>query len=383
MFSNHWSLRRPVLFILLVTALFLTACGVQTENQSWPGLSTDGEKVYLANGSTVSAYFVDSQELAWSYPAEPNPSVLFFAAPSVQEERVVFGDYGAAGGFLSPNVTVSIYAVEDTNNGGTPQELWINSEQANDKIVAPPLQVGDDLYIGTADNFVVSLNASSGAENWVFEADHSIWGQPAYKDGILFVSSMDRSLYALDAETGELLWQTSFAGAIASGPVLNEDFVYVSDFDREVHAIDIATGDEVWAAPAENWVWGSPGYADGTVYFADIDGNVFAVDAITGEKIWQQRTPGAAQTNPIVADEIVYVASEGESREVPLGALRAFAVEDGRELWTTPTPAPLFTTPVIVDDAIIVALQSEEAILMAFDRQTGGQLWSIAPPVES
>lgn len=383
MFLNKWSLKRPVVIALIFAALLLTACGAQTDNQSWPGLSTDGEKVYLANGTTVSAYFVDSQELAWSYPSEPNQSLLFFAAPSVQEDRVIFGDYGAPGGFLSPSVTVSIYAVENSDNGGTPSELWINSEQADDKIVAPPLQVGDEVFIGTADNFVASLNATSGAENWSFEAEHSIWGQPAYENGTLFVSSMDRSLYALDAETGELLWQTSFAGAIASGPVLNDDFVYVSDFDSEVHAIDINTGDQVWSAPAESWVWGSPTYADGNIFFVDIDGNVFAVDARTGEKKWQQRAPGAVQTNPIVAGDIVYVASEGESSDVPLGALKAFRIDDGSELWTTPTPSPLFTAPVIVDDAIIVALTSEDAILMAFDRQTGGQLWSIAPPVES
>lgn len=383
MYFKRRSLRRPALITFIIVALFLAACGAGTTNQSWPGLSTDGEKVYLANGSTVSAYFVDSQALAWSFPAEPNASLLYYSAPSIEGERVVFGDYGAAGGFFSPSVTVSVYAVEDTDTGSTPPTLWTNGQEANDKIVAPPLQVGDNLYIGTADNFVVALDATSGESQWVFETGHSIWGQPAYKDGVLFVSSMDRSIYALDAASGEELWHTSFAGAIASGPVLNEDLIYVSEFDNQVHALDIHTGEERWAAPAENWVWGSPGYDEGVVYYADIDGNVFAVDAVSGEALWQQKTPGAVQTSPVVAGDIVYVASEGESSEIPVGALRAFAKDDGRELWTSPTPAPLFTTPVVVDDAIIVALQSEEAILIAFDRQTGGRLWSIAPPVKS
>ncbi len=394
MYTKRRSLLRPVLIALVFTALFLTACGTRTENQSWPGLSTDGEKLYLANGNTVSAYFVDTQDLAWSYPAEPNATLLFYAAPSVEGDRIIFGDYGAAGGFFSPTVTVSIYAVEDTDSGGSPPEIWTNGEKANDKIVAPPLQVGDDLYIGTADNFVVAFDANSGKSRWNFEAEHSIWGQPAYKDGVLFVASMDRTVYALDTELGpegedennddeRLLWQTPFVGAIASGPVLNDELVYVSDFNSQIHALDIHTGEERWSAPAENWVWGSPAYADDAVYYVDIDGNVFAVDALSGEAIWQQKTEGSVQTRPVVAGDIVYVASEGASSEVPIGALRAFAVEDGTVLWTVPTPAPLFTTPVIVDDAIIVALVSEEAILMAFDRQTGSRLWSIAPPAES
>lgn len=383
MYSRRRSLLRPALIALIFAALLLSACGSRTNNQNWPGLSTDGENLYLANGNTVSAYSAETQALAWSYPAEPKATLLYYAAPSIEGDRVIFGDYGAAGGFFSPSITVTVYAVENTDDGGAPPELWTDGEQADDKIVAPPLQVGDTLYIGTADNFVIALDATNGSKHWSFEAQHSIWGQPAYRDGVLFVSSMDRSVYALDAESGELKWQTSFVGAIASGPVLNENLVYISDFDSQVHALDIQTGEEQWAAPAENWVWSSPGYADGVVYYVDINGNVYAVDALTGEAIWQQKTPGSAQTTPVIAEDIVYVASEGESSEVPIGALRAFAVEDGSELWTVPTPAPLFTTPVIINDAVVVALTSEEAILMAFDRQTGGRLWSIAPPAKS
>ncbi len=373
---------RPALIAIALATLFLTACGSSVANQSWPGLSTDGEKLYLADGAEVKAYFADTQELAWKYPAEAKASLQFYAAPSVQEDRVIIGDYGAAGGVFSPGVIVSVYALEDTDNGGAASELWINNAKFDDKIVASPLQVGDTVYVGTADNFIYALDATTGEAKWSFETGHSIWGQPAYRDGMLFVSSMDRSIRALDAESGKEMWQASFAGAIASGPVLNENLVYVSDFDSQIHALDILTGEEQWAAPANNWVWGAPAYADGVVYYADVEGNVFAVDALTGAAKWRQQMPGSAQTSPVVAGDIVYVASEGESSEVPLGALRAFSVEDGRELWTTVAPAPLFTTPVVVDNAVIVALQSESSILIAYDLETGGQLWSIAPPVK-
>jgi outer membrane protein assembly factor BamB len=345
-------------------------------------LSTDGERLYLANGTSVSSYFADDQSLAWSYPAEPQANKLFFAAPSIEGDRVIFGDYGVAGGFLSPSVTVSVYAVENVDNGGVAPEEWTQSADINDKIVAPPLQVGDRVFVGTADNYVLAMDAATGDVLWNFETGHSIWGQPAFRDGILFVTSMDRNIYALEADTGQELWNASFAGAIAAGPILNDDLVYVSDFDSQIHALDIQTGDERWAASAENWIWGAPTYADGVVYYADIEGNVFAVDALSGEAIWQNNTPGAVQTSPVVAGDKVYVASEGESSDTPVGALRAFSVDDGRELWTAVAPAPLFTTPVIIDGTVIVALKSEAAVMMAYDGDTGGQLWTIASPEE-
>lgn len=360
----------------------LAGCGSRIANQSWPGLSTDGEKLYLANGTTVFSYYADDQSVAWTFPAEPKANQQFFAAPSVQENRVIFGDYGVPGSFFQPGVTVSIYSVENVDDGGSAPENWVQSVDINDKIVAPPLQVGDTVFVGTADNYVLALNAETGERLWNFETGHSIWGQPAYRDGVLFSTSMDRSIYALDAVSGEELWQTLFAGAIASGPVLNDDMIFVSDFDSQIHALDIHSGEEQWSAPATNWVWGAPAYADGVVYYADVEGNVFAVDASSGAAIWQAKTPGAIQTSPVVDGGTVYVASEGESSEVPVGALRAFSVEDGRELWTAIAPSPLFTSPVVVDDAVIVALQSEVAMLIAYDLNTGGQLWTIAPPVE-
>ncbi len=383
LYLKRGPLLRPALILFVLASFLLAACGSRLQNESWPGLSTDGEKLYLAHGTTVSSYFAADQKLAWTFPAEPKASQLFYAAPSVEENRVVFGDYGVAGNVLSlsPGVTVSVYAVEDIDDGGTAPEEWVQSDDVDDKIVAPPLQVGDTVYIGTADNYVLALDATSGKTLWSFETGHSIWGQPAYRDGVVFATSMDRSIHALDAQSGQELWQTNFAGAVASGPVLNDEMLFVSAFDSQIHALDIQTGAEKWHAPAENWVWGAPAYENGVVYYADIDGNVFAVDATTGAAKWQAKTPGAAQTSPVVAGDIVYVASEGESSEIPAGALRAFSIEDGRELWTTIAPAPLFTSPVVVNDAIIVALQSESAILIAYDLITGGQLWTIAPPV--
>lgn len=383
------TIRRPAfrsIFLLLVFAgLFLTACGSRVADTNWPGLSTDGENLYLANGATVSAYDAGTQELLWQFPGpddEVNPQLQFYSAPSVQEDRVIFGDYGAAGSMINPRVTVTVYALE--NNSPVAPIEWTAPDVVKDKIVAPPLQVGDVVYVGSADNLMVALDATDGTAVWPapFETGHSIWGQAAYAGGILYVTSLDRSLHALDAQTGIEKWNVEFEGAIASQPVLNEDLVYVAEFGNQVHAIDKDNGNIVWSAPAENWVWGAPAYAAGVVYYADIDGNVFAVNARTGDALWQAQAAGAVQTSPLVVDGVVYIASEGESADVPAGALTAFDTANGSQLWRQLTPAPLFTAPVAVDDAVVVALRSESAILSAYDLQTGAPLWNIAPPQE-
>ena len=180
------SLRRYALYLLLaVGILTLTACGGRITNTNWAGLSTDGERVYLAFGPRVLAYDPATQTQNWIFPAEAG-AVQFYSVPAVNGDQVVFGDYGRAGGFFSPRVTISIYALENVDSGA-PRELWINSEAATDKIVAPPLFADGTLYVGTADNNILALNPEDGSLLWQYETDHAIWGQPAFADGVLYV----------------------------------------------------------------------------------------------------------------------------------------------------------------------------------------------------
>lgn len=372
-------LRRPALWLLLVaTGVLLTACGGRITNTNWAGMSTDGERVYLAFGPRVLAYDPATQSQSWIYPAE-NGAVQFYSPPSVEGEQVVFGDYGHAGGFFSPRVTVSVYALENVESG-TPRELWINSESATDKIVAPPLQVGEQLFVGTADNHILALNASDGSQIWDYETEHAIWGQPALRDGTLYVSSMDWSVYALNADTGELIWNTELGGALPSRPILGEDLMYISSYDGNVHALDIATGEPQWAAPAADWVWGAAALDNGTIYYNDIQGNVYAADALTGKQIWTIATGAVIQTTPVVVGDVLYIASQ-TSGETPAGAITAYSTGDGTQVWSQPTSAPLLATPVVIgDDTIVVGSQNTDALLIGFDLATGQELWRYSLP---
>ena len=363
---------------MAVAILSLSACGGRIANTNWAGLSTDGSWVYLAFGPRVLAYNPATQAQSWIFPAEAS-TVQFYSAPSAEGDRVVFGDYGRPGGFFSPRVTVSIYAVENVDSG-TPRELWTNSESAADKIVSPPLQVGDQLFVGTADNHVLALNADDGSERWNYETGHAIWGQPSFRDGTLYVDSMDWSVYALDAATGDLVWKTPLGGALASRPVLGEDLMYVSSFDGNVHALDIASGEVRWSAPAADWVWGAPALENGTIYYSDIQGNVFAADAETGEQMWTQSAGVRVQSTPVVVGDMLYIASQ-TGGETPAGALTAYSLTDGTMKWTQPTAVPLLATPVVVgDDTIVVGLQNADALLIGFDLATGQELWRYSLP---
>ncbi|MCP4357087.1 MAG: PQQ-binding-like beta-propeller repeat protein [Chloroflexi bacterium] len=394
MFKAKRPLTRPLILLLILASFLLAGCAGQTNNQNWPGLSTDGETAYVAFGSAVAAYNTVTQQESWIYKSENN-SLLFFAPPSVQDGRVVLGDYGAAGGMFSPTIIVSVYGFAETGNP-TLASLWTNDALAKDKIVAGPLQVGDVAYVGTADFNVLALDANTGAEIWRFETNGAIWGQPTYHEGVLYVSSLDKHVYALDAETGAELWRSQLNGAASAKPLLNPDIgiLYAGVYDNALHALDMKTGEEVWQVDADDWIWSAPALSDGVIYFADSSAQVYAADAETGNLIWQKpvnemrtadgalkQVEGVIQASPIVMDDILYIASEG-NRETEEGLLVALDKTTGDEIWQRTTIAPLLTTPVIAGEAIIIALTSEEATLQAFNLENGNQIWSYVPNLE-
>jgi outer membrane protein assembly factor BamB len=367
---------RSAIIFFIVAGLLLAACGSRVSSVNWPGLAVNGNEVYVAYGPAVVAYDVEAGEQLWTFPTERSRA-QFYAPPSVQNDLVVIGDYGAAGGMFSPRVTVSLYALEE-RDAGAPATVWVADDAAHDRIVASPLQTETQVFVGTADNEILALDAESGVVQWTFLAGHSIWAQPLYQDGVVYVASLDKNLYALDAENGSVLWQSELGGSIANQPVIDGDKIYVGSFDKKLHALDRATGEEQWTAEATDWVWASPAVANGVVYYADIKGNVYAVSAESGEAQWQQQVDGpdgSIQATPVIVEGTVYVAliRDTDNGNNTGGALVALSAEDGREQWREETPAPLFATPVVAGDSIVVALQSEEALLMMFDLDGGNR----------
>ena len=380
-------LLRPIIIVIIAASLFIAGCGAEIASQNWPGIVAEGDQVYVAYGNGVAAVDVAERQLQWTFPDELGPGLLFYARPTLDDERIILGDFGASGGMFSPQATITIYALGKPDSGGErPSLLWTRDDLATDRIVAPPLVTDSQVFVGTADNHLYALDAETGELHWEFATEHSIWAQPVYAEGFVYVASLDNNVYALDPQTGNLKWETTLGGSIAGHPVLSEGLLYVPSFDRQLHALDAQTGDEVWAADASNWIWGSPALGNGTVFFGDINGNVYAVSAQTGEQQWTAMADGAVQSVPLYEDGIVFVTSgqaEGDEAERH-GELIAFDAETGNEMWRQETAAPVFSSPVSVGDVIAIVFQDGQAsILNVYDKEDGALTWEFALPTES
>ncbi len=347
-------------------------------------MTADDQFVYVAYGPSVLAYDTANQQEAWRYtPESEKAKPPFYAPPSVQDGRIIIGDYGVSGGFLSPGSVYTLYGLEIVDNR-TVSEMWTDGGALSaDRYVGEATQVEDVAYVPTSDFAVLAVNANTGALIWRFEATGAVWSQPVYYEGTVYATSLGKSVYALNAETGEALWQTDLAGAMSAAPLLNPDagLLYAANYDNKLHALDMATGAEKWAVEAADWIWSAPALDNGRLYYADNDGFVYAVDALDGSPLWEKpaQVAGPVQASPVYAGGRLYIASTGDPKE-GTGLLVALDADTGLQQWQQTTDSALFTTPVIIDHTIVVALgQSAGDLLVAYDLESGNRQWSYNP----
>jgi polyvinyl alcohol dehydrogenase (cytochrome) len=135
-----------------------------------------------------------------------------------------------------------------------------------------PTVAANQVFIGSADGTVYSLDAVTGCVYWSYVAVAGVRVSPVLGGGAVFFGDLRGNVYSLNASTGALIWKTRAEdhplAVITGSPKLNEGRLYVPVSGR----------DESIAAT-------NPAYECCT-----FRGSIVALDARTGAKIWQAYT---------------------------------------------------------------------------------------------
>jgi len=156
------------------------------------------------------------------------------------------------------------------------------------------------VYIGSDDNNVYALNATTGALLWSYETNGEVESSPVVANGVVYVGSDDGNVYALNATTGALVWSYTTAGVVYSSPAVANGLVYVGWYASSggVIALNANNGALVWSYPT-GAVYSSPAVGNGAarparitgIYepaeslclFMDAKGNLYGTTAVGGD----------------------------------------------------------------------------------------------------
>jgi outer membrane protein assembly factor BamB len=350
-----------VILLALTAAMLLSGCGADVlMGSSWPGLATDGEVAYLADGQHVYAVSLSDGREIWRYPEEADNNLLFIAQPAVAEDGTLI--VGSGG---NDHRLVAL----DTSSG-VPREKW-TFNGASDRWIGTPLVVGETVFAPNVDGSLYVLDTQGRAIETV-DLGGSIWSQPVADESKVYVSSMDHQVYAVDLQSYDATWSTSDLGGAAPGsPLLgpNGD-LFVGTFNAEIVRVNPANGGSTPFVSAANWVWGAPVADGGTFYFGDLDGFFYAVDSASGEVLWSIQPDGPIVGSALVMTDFIVFATESGT---------VYAVDrDGNIVWSEPVGGKIYTTPVAGKDRIVVAPTETDYKLVILDTN-GNQINTFEP----
>lgn len=342
-----------LILIAVLGALLLTSCSAGLSGSSWPGISTNGDTVYVANSFSVYAVRASDGSEIWRYPEKPTKA-MFFAAPVLADGQLIVGDY--------KNLLTSL----NPSNGSV---NW--TFEAKGPWIADPLVVDGTIYAANGDHNLYALDMN-GQLIWKFAAEKALWSHPVGNGDTIYQASMDHFLYAIDMKTGKQKWATDLGGAVIYSPTLSEDgVVYLATLAREVMAVDTQTGKILWQRKFEESLWSQPALAGDKLFLGDLSGKAYAISAADGSDIWTQTLTDPVMGKPTVTADSVIFATEN-------GTLIATNI-DGERLWTKTVEGKLYTGPIPMDDRYLVGVALGESPIMMIN-SAGQDVWTFIPP---
>ncbi len=359
------------MLVIVLAAVLLSSCTGQGLNNSWPGLASDGETVYLASGQYLYAISLNDGREVWRYPDKSSASLQFIAQPVVAPDgTIIIGSGGT---------DHRLVALDPSNLSGseikTPAEKWSFTEAKN-SWVAGVLILEDKVFAPNSDGILYVLDLQDGFSTKSalakVELGGTLWAQPSTDGNLVYVSSVDHHLHAINPITYEFAWPAIDLGGAAPGtPLVGPNGnLYIGSFASEVVKVDPATGASTLLTSTQGWVWGGPVTDGQNIYFGDLEGNLFAVDADNGGQSWSIQPDGPIVGSPLLTnDAIVFVTESGS----------VYAVDqEGKIAWQKEVGGQIYTSPVAGADRIVVAPMQAEFSLAVLDAN-GNQVWAFTP----
>ncbi len=200
-----------------------------------------------------------------------------------------------------------------------------------DLLLSSPAIANGTVFIGSGDQNVYALDATTGALRWTFATGDVVHASPAVADGVVYIGSWDRNVYALDAASGRERWRYTTLNdtviynqiGIASSAAISDGMVFVGGRDGKFHVVDARTGAVKWVHNNNGgWTIASPAVRNGVVYFPTSDGTRFkALDAATGTVKFDLQNKAVSFSSPAIAGDVAfYGTSDGYLNAVDLRA---------------------------------------------------------------
>ncbi len=306
---------------------------------------------------------------------------------------------------INPQVSVELETVINTALYYSPENRFANILKMKEALLAAARTTGALDYLSIHSMPKVITAESDHIAEWIFECEDEVRGTPAVSSDVVYVGSYDNNLYALQASTGKFLWKYPTEGGIVSRPLIHENNVYIGSEDRRMHVINQRSGKLNWLYYTDGPVRSSPVFAEGHVFIGSDDGYLHAVNAMSGRRAWRSDLGAPIRSTPLIHQDLIYIGSDsGEFCCLDLGGTAkwryrtkrgitssaaisqnmvffgsmdwtfyALDVLSGWAIWRFRLDKPSLSSPCIADNYIFTG--AVDGTITCIDIRTGKEVW--------
>jgi outer membrane protein assembly factor BamB len=257
---------------------------------------------------------------------------------------------------------------------------------SNTGIESSPTVMNGVVYFGTNDDEIIALDANNGNLIWRYMTGGNVSTGPIISNGNLYIGSSDTRLYSLDISSGQQIWNSPMSGLInQSGPVFSNSNLYVGSRYGYLTSVNSNNGSINWRFSTDtiSLEMSSPTVANGIVYIAgwynffdfSIKGSVYAVNASNGQLIWESLQNTGFSCSPIVESNLLFIVGDDSK-------LYALNATTGSIVWQVSHILHNGSSPCVANGIVYMGSGGSHYFL-AFDAQTGNQIWQYNVPTSS
>ena len=154
---------------------------------------------------------------------------------------------------------------------------------------AQPIIIDGTVYVATQSGKVRSIDAATGNEGWIADANTIFYGGLAGDRFRIYAAGLNGTVYAFNRSDGLPAWPEPANVAdrgFTAAPLLMNGKLYIGNRNGNMYCIDAVTGLPIWwvdtGAPIQQTAAG----ADGKIVFTNEDMNVFCLNAETAANEW-------------------------------------------------------------------------------------------------
>jgi outer membrane protein assembly factor BamB len=310
----------PIVFMLLTTCVLLPATGTtitkQTNNQPitadiewWPMFHHDLRITGYTPGDSP-----DMNNKIWDKSIDND---IFFSSPAIVDDHLVIGT-----GFRyydKPREQPQYKQFYDTELL-MKDKTFLNVPQQQE---SPRSAEVGKLYC---------LNAKTGAIQWDFNANGSVFSAPVIDNSKVYFVSADSNnysgeMYCLNLETGSEVWSIPMMSGFAT-PAIQDSMIYVitlnpENYNGRLQCLDAADGSEIWnhtTGYIDFSMYTAPALAEGKVFFSSVDVTsgihckMTCLNQSTGQLLWATKMSaemnfGYALSSPVITEQKAYMIS--------------------------------------------------------------------------